>query len=107
MCDHLALITELLEPLPEDLVRRGAYGREYYHSNGEIRGFPDHMLRPLPLKAVLEEKFGWGKEQAEQFCSWLMPMLELRPEDRVTAAVSAENSFLTGVQAIEDKPMDV
>ena len=78
------------------------YGRQYYHSNGEIRGFRDHTLRPLPLKSVLEEKYGWGEEQAEQFCSWLVPMLKLRPEDRVTAAASAEHSFLTGVQVLEE-----
>ena len=78
------------------------YGRQYYHSNGEIRGFLDHTLRPLPLKSVLEEKYGWGEEQAEQFCSWLVPMLELIPEDRVTAAASAEHSFLTGVQVLEE-----
>ena len=99
--DHLACITELLEPLPEDLVRRGAYGREYYHSDGEIRGFPEHKLRPWPLKAVLEDKYRWEDEQAEQFCSWLLPMLELRPEDRVTAAASAEHCFLTGGQEVE------
>ena len=100
--DHLACITELLERLPEDLVRRGAYGREYYHSNGEIRGFPDHKLRPWSLKAVLEEKYGWHEEQAEQFFSWLLPMFELRPEDRATAAASAEHSFLTEIQVEEE-----
>ena len=73
----------------------------YYHSNGEIKGFPKHKLRPWPLKAVLEEKYRWGKEQAEQFCSWLLPMMALRPEDRLTAAASAEHRFLTGAQVGE------
>ena len=73
----------------------------YYTSNGDIRGFPKPKLRPWPLKAVLEKKYRWEEEQAEQFCSWLMPMLELIPEDRVTAAASAEHSFLTGGQVVE------
>lgn len=43
-------------------------------------------LKPWGLLEVLVDKYEWPREEAECFADFLLPMLELVPEKRATAA---------------------
>lgn len=43
-------------------------------------------LKPWGLIEVLTEKYEWSMEQANEFASFLKPMLEYDPTKRATAA---------------------
>jgi len=47
-----------------------------------------------PLRRVLIEKYDWSDEDAEQFASFLLPMLEVIPEKRATAAQCLKHPWL-------------
>ena len=94
--DHLALITELLGPLPASLLKRGNWER-FYKSTKKTGGFkhiPASQLDHKPLSKVLEADCGWTSSNARDFSSWLLPMLALDPEDRITALDSSLHPFI-------------
>lgn len=43
-------------------------------------------LKPWGLLEVLVDKYEWPREEAESFTDFLLPMLEMVPEKRATAA---------------------
>ena len=100
--DHLSLITELLGPLPSDLVKRGQW-RKYYKSTKKTDRFRNIRATDLAYKSLnmlLREDYKWKACTADDFSSWLLPMLRLYPGDRVTALESSRHPF---VQAVQDR----
>ena len=94
--DHLALITELLGPLPASLLKMGNWER-FYKSTKKTGGFkhiPASQLDHKSLSKVLEADCGWTSSKARDFSSWLLPMLALDPEDRITALDSSLHPFI-------------
>ena len=81
--DHIALITELLGSIPRHIALKGKYAKEYFNKKGELRHI--HRLEFWSLKDILEEKYRWRSEEAEDFSDFLMPMLNLVPGKRATA----------------------
>ena len=81
---HLKWITELLGPLPVDLIKRGLHWRNLYTSTKtgglQLKHFDD--VSTMHLVTVLQNDHDWGRQEAEEFSCWLLPMLELRPEER-------------------------
>ncbi|CAB1353301.1 unnamed protein product [Coregonus sp. 'balchen'] len=59
-------------------------GQDYTRDEGELRHIT--KLKPWGLLEVLVEKYEWSKEEAATFASFLLPMLDLVPEKRATAA---------------------
>lgn len=47
-----------------------------------------------PLREVLIEKYEWDEVEAEMFCNFLLPMLELLPEKRASAAQCLSDPWL-------------
>ncbi|XP_051964975.1 SRSF protein kinase 1-like isoform X2 [Xyrauchen texanus] len=90
--DHLALIIELLGHIPRHCVLSGKFSQEYFTRNGDLKHIT--KLKPWGLLDVLMDKYEWPREQAENFTDFLLPMLELLPEKRATAADCLRHPWL-------------
>ncbi|CAL8337230.1 unnamed protein product [Merluccius merluccius] len=82
--DHIAHIMELLGPLPTQFALSGTKSKRYFNRKGELRRIS--KLKPWSLCEILQDKFEWRREQAAQFSSFLLTMLEPQPGRRATAA---------------------
>ncbi|XP_046896175.1 SRSF protein kinase 1a isoform X2 [Hypomesus transpacificus] len=82
--DHIALIIELLGTVPRKLIAVGKYSKDFFTKKGDLKHIT--KLKPWGLMEVLVDKYEWPKEEAECFADFLLPMLELIPEKRATAA---------------------
>ncbi|KAM9760001.1 SRSF protein kinase 1b isoform 2-T2 [Menidia menidia] len=91
--DHIALIIELLGKVPRKLIIAGKYSKEFFTKKGDLRHIT--KLKPWGLFDVLVEKYEWSKEEAHSFSSFLLPMLDLVPERRATAAQCLSHPWLT------------
>uniref|UniRef100_A0A7N6B8P5 non-specific serine/threonine protein kinase n=1 Tax=Anabas testudineus TaxID=64144 RepID=A0A7N6B8P5_ANATE len=90
--DHIALIIELLGKVPRKLILAGKYSKEFFTKKGDLRHIT--KLKPWGLFDVLVEKYEWSKEEAQCFSSFLLPMLDLVPERRATAAQCLSHPWL-------------
>ncbi|PXF43327.1 Protein kinase dsk1 [Gracilariopsis chorda] len=100
--DHLALMVELLGPMPRYLTRKGEFSRELFTRNGELRHIKN--LDSFPLIEVLEEKYKFDRADAALITSFLEPMLCLDPEKRMSAKECLAHPFL---QEIEIEPVEI
>ncbi|XP_040059998.1 SRSF protein kinase 1b isoform X2 [Gasterosteus aculeatus] len=91
--DHIALIIELLGKVPRKLISAGKYSKEFFTKKGELRHIT--KLKPWGLLDVLMEKYEWSKDEAHTFSTFLLPMLDLVPERRATAAQCLSHPWLT------------
>ncbi|XP_065097799.1 SRSF protein kinase 1b isoform X4 [Paramisgurnus dabryanus] len=91
--DHIALIIELLGKIPRKLVTNGKYAKEFFTKKGDLRHIT--KLKPWGLMDVLVEKYEWSREEAQNFADFLLPMLDLVPEKRATAAECLRHSWIT------------
>ncbi|XP_063767323.1 SRSF protein kinase 1b isoform X3 [Eleginops maclovinus] len=91
--DHIALIIELLGKVPRKLILAGKYSKEFFTKKGDLRHIT--KLKPWGLMDVLAEKYEWSKDEAHTFSSFLLPMLDLVPERRATAAQCLSHPWLT------------
>ncbi|XP_008316394.1 SRSF protein kinase 1a isoform X1 [Cynoglossus semilaevis] len=108
--DHIALIIELLGTVPRKLIVTGKYSKDFFTKKGNTRsvrvrsrvckssrsGDLKHItkLKPWGLLEVLIDKYEWPREEAESFTDFLLPMLELVPEKRATAAQCLRHPWL-------------
>ncbi|XP_036373632.1 LOW QUALITY PROTEIN: SRSF protein kinase 3-like [Megalops cyprinoides] len=90
--DHIAMIMELLGPVPRKLAIIGKYSREFFTKKGELRHIT--KLKPWSLFDVLVEKYGWPPEDAGHFTHFLLPMLEMVPEKRASAGECLRHPWL-------------
>ncbi|GAA6234568.1 SRSF protein kinase 3-like isoform X4 [Lates japonicus] len=90
--DHIALIIELLGKVPRKLILAGKYSKEFFTKKGDLRHIT--KLKPWGLFDVLVEKYEWSKEEAHCFSTFLLPMLDLVPERRATAAQCLSHPWL-------------
>ena len=94
---HLALMTKLLGPVPQDMVRSGRAGRSFYNKRtGELHHFPLHSLQNEDLTTLLGVRRGKAEDKDEAFSQFLLPLLEFRPEMRITAEGALEHPFIGG-----------
>uniref|UniRef100_A0A8C2XDU5 non-specific serine/threonine protein kinase n=1 Tax=Cyclopterus lumpus TaxID=8103 RepID=A0A8C2XDU5_CYCLU len=91
--DHIALIIELLGKVPRKLILAGKYSKEFFTKKGDLRHIT--KLKPWGLMDVLMEKYEWSKDEAHTFSTFLLPMLDLVPERRATAAQCLSHAWLT------------
>ncbi|XP_051950710.1 SRSF protein kinase 1-like [Xyrauchen texanus] len=90
--DHIALIIELLGAVPRKLVLTGKYSKEFFTKKGDLKHIT--KLKPWGLMDVLMDKYEWSREEAYTFTDFLLPMLELLPEKRATAADCLRHTWL-------------
>uniref|UniRef100_A0A3Q3W561 non-specific serine/threonine protein kinase n=1 Tax=Mola mola TaxID=94237 RepID=A0A3Q3W561_MOLML len=91
--DHIALIIELLGKVPRKLILAGKYSKEFFTKKGDLRHIT--KLKPWGLFDVLIEKYEWSKDEAHSFSTFLLPMLDLVPERRATAAQCLSHPWLS------------
>ncbi|TRZ02975.1 hypothetical protein DNTS_004982 [Danionella cerebrum] len=91
--DHIALIIELLGKVPRKLITNGKYAKEFFTKKGDLRHIT--KLKPWGLQDVLVEKYEWPREEAQSFADFLLPMLDLVPEKRATAAECLRHSWIS------------
>lgn len=73
--DHLALMMELLGPMPRSLSSHGKYASDYFNRKGELRNIRN--LKFWSLESVLMEKYHFNSQDASELASFLLPMLEV------------------------------
>ncbi|XP_056129061.1 SRSF protein kinase 3-like [Lampris incognitus] len=91
--DHIAHIIELLGPLPSEFALSGRNSKQFFNHKGQLRHIS--KLKPWSLYEILLDKFEWPQEQAIQFSSFLLTMLELVPDKRATAAQCLKHPWIT------------
>eukprot|EP00186_Timspurckia_oligopyrenoides_P004240 CAMPEP_0182447188 /NCGR_PEP_ID=MMETSP1172-20130603/12663_1 /TAXON_ID=708627 /ORGANISM="Timspurckia oligopyrenoides, Strain CCMP3278" /LENGTH=733 /DNA_ID=CAMNT_0024643537 /DNA_START=130 /DNA_END=2328 /DNA_ORIENTATION=- len=93
--DHLALMMELLGPIPRSFLLRGIYSRDFFASNGDLRHI--HTMNYWSLADVLVEKYRFQRDDATSFCSFLLSMLRFDPAQRSTVEECLRHSWLSNV----------
>uniref|UniRef100_A0A667ZNG7 non-specific serine/threonine protein kinase n=1 Tax=Myripristis murdjan TaxID=586833 RepID=A0A667ZNG7_9TELE len=78
--DHIALIIELLGAVPRKLIMAGKYSKDFFTKKGDLK----HITKLKP----------WGLLEVLCFTDFLLPMLELVPEKRATAAECLRHPWL-------------
>lgn len=81
--DHLALISELLGPLPKDMLNNGKKTATFFNRKGELRHIK--QLRYWGLHEVLVQKYRVPEDEAKDLADFLMPMLHVDPAKRATS----------------------
>ncbi|NWU70088.1 SRPK1 kinase, partial [Pterocles burchelli] len=89
---HIALIIELLGKIPRFFFLAGKYSKEFFTKKGDLKHIT--KLKPWGLFEVLVEKYEWSQDEAAAFTDFLLPMLELIPEKRATAAECLRHPWL-------------
>lgn len=97
--DHLALFTELLGPMPPKLIAKGRRSMTYFNRRGELRHIKS--LRYWGLGDVLIQKYHMHPVEARNLASFLLPMINLLPEERVSAKMALEHPWLQGLPSPE------
>jgi serine/threonine-protein kinase SRPK3 len=83
--DHLALMLETLGPMPEHMAcGDGKYRDKFLNSRGEFRHISE--LKFWPLERVLHEKYRFTAKKAKEISDFLLPMLQIDPANRLSAA---------------------
>jgi serine/threonine protein kinase len=90
--DHLALIIELLGPLPSYMIDNGKRSRTFFNRRGELRHIKQLQFWGLP--DVLHQKYRVPKEEADALADFLSPMLTVDPMKRATAQQMLSHPWL-------------
>lgn len=101
--DHLALMTELIGHCSaKEFLLSGKYSKDFYTNGGKLKHIKS--LKFWNLQSVLHEKYKWSKDEAEEVCSFLQPMLEWRPKDRCSASKALQHFWVRAAPGELDVP---
>ena len=92
--DHVALIMELLGPIPKQLINRSKYSKSFFTKRGGLRHIKS--LHYWGLADVLKQKYGVHSNQTPQLADFLGRMLQLDPSKRATAEEMLRHPWLQG-----------
>ncbi|KAJ3088715.1 serine/threonine protein kinase, CMGC group [Physocladia obscura] len=93
--DHIAQISELLGGFPKSVALSGKYSSEIFNRRGELRHI--HKLRFWGISDVLQEKYHFSKPEADEIAAFILPMIEIYPDRRATAAEMLGNPWIRDV----------
>ncbi|XP_029456978.1 SRSF protein kinase 2-like isoform X2 [Rhinatrema bivittatum] len=91
--DHIGCIIELLGQIPMKIAFSGKHSPAFFHRQGFLLRIP--YLHPCGLYDTLVGRHKWQKNEAEQFTSFLLPMLEYTPDKRATAEKCLQHPWLS------------
>lgn len=97
--DHLALMMELLGPVPPHIRAEGKLSKEFYNEQGDLRHVT--KLNFWSLGDVLREKYKYHPDDAGELASFLLPMLFYDIERRPSATELLQHSFVNNEQTVE------
>ncbi|KAI9695242.1 MAG: serine/threonine protein kinase, CMGC group [Bogoriella megaspora] len=103
--DHIAQIIELLGTFPKTLCLSGKWSQEIFNRKGELRNI--HRLRHWALPDVLHEKYHFNTEEGKRIAEFLLPMLELIPNERANAGGMAGHSWLDDTKGMDGTKLNV
>lgn len=98
--DHIAQIIELLGPFPRMMIKESFYGRDFFNSRFEMRRIL--KLKPWGLKDVLVEKYKFSISDSIEIADFLLPMLQIEPEERADAGGMINHPWLRDALALEN-----
>ncbi|KAJ3166124.1 serine/threonine protein kinase, CMGC group [Geranomyces variabilis] len=98
--DHVAQIIELLGDFPKALALSGKYSSELFNRKGQLRHI--HKLRDWKLPDVLHEKYHFSRDDADQIAAFILPMMEISPDKRATAADMLLSPWIANVDVSDD-----
>lgn len=81
--DHIALMMELLNKFPRNYSTIGTNSKKYVDENGNLKKIKN--LNFMNLKDLLTHYHGVKEDEAEALSDFLMPMLNIYPEERARA----------------------
>lgn len=96
--DHLALMMELLGPLPSHLISRGIYSHQFYNKRVELKHIK--RLNFWSLRDVLREKYKLPPDSADGLSGFLLPMLYYDPDKRVSAQQALRHPFINDPETV-------
>ncbi|AOW00846.1 kinase-like domain-containing protein [Yarrowia lipolytica] len=102
--DHIAQIIELLGKIPTSVLQTGKWTSEYFNDKGELKKIS--KLKDWPLEAVLHEKYNHSKEEAKLLASFLLPMLQMDPQQRADAGGMSNHRYLDDASGLSDIKVD-
>lgn len=70
----------------------GKWSQEIFNRKGELRNI--HRLRHWALPDVLREKYQFSAEESMRISEFLLPMLDLPPEQRANAGGMASHEWM-------------
>ncbi|TPX48798.1 hypothetical protein SeMB42_g02469 [Synchytrium endobioticum] len=103
--DHVAQIIELLGGFPKSLALSGKYSNEIFNRRGELRHI--HKLRYWKLSDVLHEKYHFKRDEAGMIADFILPMIEINPNQRATAAEMLKSPWVVDVIIEDEDPPHV
>lgn len=90
--DHLALMIELLGPVPAEFRTRGTHTRDLMNENGELLHIS--QLNFWSVLDVLRDKYKFSTMEAELLNGFLLPMLKYDPAERASARQQLKHPFV-------------
>jgi len=90
--DHLAMFQELLGKMPKKLATAGKYSKNYFNKKGDLKHI--HQLKFWPVDEVLQDKYHFGQDEAEDIANFVLPLLEFNPKHRATALECLKSDWL-------------
>jgi serine/threonine-protein kinase SRPK3 len=103
--DHIAQIIELLGSFPKSMCLSGKWSQEIFNRKGELRNI--HRLRHWALPDVLREKYQFSGEESMRISDFLLPMLELPPEQRANAGGMASHEWMNNTPGMDRVALDI
>lgn len=101
--DHLALMVELLGDYPpKTYALSGRYSKEFFTNGGKLKHIKSLKFWPLP--EVLEKKYNFEQEDAEEIGEFLSPMLAWQPKDRMSATQALRHAWVQPTEGESDVP---
>ena len=90
--DHLRLMMEMLNKFPKEYSSVGTQSKKFVDAYGNFKKVAEINFKTM--KDVLVKKYNTHLEQAEHLQSFLLPMLEIFPEKRISALESLKHDWL-------------
>jgi serine/threonine-protein kinase SRPK3 len=92
--DHLRRIMEVLGPLPRKLFNQAPNYRAYLTKNGELRRIKSTQVGHCPLNQHLVQSFSFSERDAKELSDFLLPLLDLNPDNRPSANQCLQHPWL-------------
>ncbi|CAI5757828.1 unnamed protein product [Candida verbasci] len=98
--DHIAQIIELIGQFPRSMLKESYHTRDFFNSRNELRRIM--KLKPWGLKDVLHEKYKFSISDSIEIADFLLPMLNLQPEERADAGGMLNHPWLRDALGLEN-----